>query len=85
MEQQAEKDAEALNNENFKVPQIPLRRSTRNTKAPTHYTDQPTQKIYDSNFNEVSDHCRQKHKGLGCAAIEANHFPDYYDSAETVL
>lgn len=84
-EQEAERVAEALNNEQFKVPQIPLRRSLRTTKAPSFYTDQPNAKEYDDKFLEVSDNCQKNHKGLYCADREVEHFPDYYDSTENVM
>lgn len=84
-EEEAERIAEALNEESFKVPQVPLRRSVRITKATSRYTDQPTVKDYDNNFLEVSNKCHINHKGLYCADKEVDHFPDYYDSSENVI
>lgn len=84
-EEEAERIAEALNKEQFKVPKIPLRRSIRTTKAPSKYTDQPDEKEYDNKFLEVSDNCQKNHKGLYCADREVDHFPDYYDSSENVI
>lgn len=84
-EKEAERIAEVLNEENFKVPEIPLRRSTRTTKAPTKYTDEPTEKNTESAFIEVTKKCNQQHLGIGCAAKDANHFPEYYDSVKNVI
>lgn len=33
----------------------------------------------------VTERCWQKHPGLGCAAKDANHIPDYYNSLEPVF
>lgn len=82
-EQEAERIAEQLNAINFKVPDIPLRRSTRTTKAPTRYTDLHAPNLPD--FAVITKDCKDKqHPGLGCAAIDADHYPEYYDSAATV-
>jgi hypothetical protein len=60
-----------------------LRRSVRTTKAPIRYTDLP--QTPDDSFAKITKNCRhQQHKGVGCAALEADHFPDYYDSAKIV-
>ena len=29
---------------------------------------------------QVTQRCWQKHRGLGCAAKDCNHLPDYYNS-----
>lgn len=84
-EKEAEEIAEALNEENFKIPKIPLRRSVRTTKAPSFYTDQPNAPDYDDKFLEVSCNCQKNHKGLYCADRDVEHFPDYYDSSENVM
>jgi hypothetical protein len=82
-EKEAEKIAEQLNEVQFRVPNLPLRRSVRPTRAPIRYTDLPTKS--DESIAKVTKNCRhQQHKGVGCAAKEADHFPDYYDSAAIV-
>jgi hypothetical protein len=84
-EQQQEADAEAINEVAFLPPVLQPRRSTRNTKAPVRYSDYGnTTDEWNKPIEEVTNGCKRKHKGFGCASATADHYPEYYDSAKEV-
>jgi hypothetical protein len=87
-ERRAEKVAKRLNEQQFKAPALPPpRRSVRSTqgKAPSRFADEQEVNRRKSNVNDITDNCRHhQHRGFGCAALKANHLPDYFDSMENV-
>jgi hypothetical protein len=85
-QQQNEAIARMLNDAQFKVPEVPLRRSVRSTqgKTPDRFSENES-RIRETGIKPVTPTCRlYKHKGYGCASLEAEHYPEYYDSTKNV-
>jgi hypothetical protein len=85
-QQRNEAIARMLNDAQFKVPEVPLRRSVRSTqgKTPDRFSENES-RIRDTGIKPVTPTCRlYKHKGYGCASLEAEHYPEYYDSCKNV-
>jgi hypothetical protein len=82
----AAEQAAARNNAEADILAIPPpRRSTRTRRAPEIFITDNTS-TREARPEQVTNNCRNmKHKGLGCAALDANHYPDYYDSLKNVI
>lgn len=84
-----EKDLEAiadvLNDFQFAVPVPPRRISSRVKKVPVRYSDEQVEEKINT-FSAMTKNCKHyKHKGVGCAAASADHFPEYFNSLDNVL
>jgi hypothetical protein len=79
-----QREADRLNEEADRQAMPPPRRSTRTRQAREVFVTDNTA-TRESAYEKETPNCRNlKHKGLGCAAMDAHHYPEYYDSAEKV-